>query len=134
MFPLTEQTHLGTMELSASGGCGFLIGSLLSLRPPSALLSRADSPELNPGCGSGCSAPPSPRREPLPRLECPLLPGPMQPRSVCSSFLIRDILADRRSCSDPGQPEIRAEPFRCGPDESLSCATRDGEKRGKIKS
>ncbi|KAM4577053.1 barH-like homeobox 1a [Odontesthes bonariensis] len=114
------------MELPASGGCGFLSDSLLWLRPPGALLSRADSPELSPG--SGCSAPPSPRREPVPRLECPLLPGPMQSRSVCSSFLIRDILADRRPCPDPGQPETRAEPFRCGPEEGS--ASRDGEKRG----
>ncbi|XP_062273049.1 barH-like 1 homeobox protein [Scomber scombrus] len=85
------------MDVSSSGCSRFLIDSLLSLRPPAALLSRAEAPELSPGC----SAPPSPRREPVPRLESALLPGPLQHRSA--SFLIRDILADCRPYSDPGQ-------------------------------
>ncbi|XP_069544167.1 barH-like homeobox 1a [Brachyistius frenatus] len=91
------------MEVSASGCSAFRIDSLLSLRPPGALLSRTEPPELSPGSSSGCSAPPSPRRGSVPRLESPLLPGPLQPRSVNSSFLIRDILADYRPSSHPGQ-------------------------------
>ncbi|CAK6981550.1 barH-like homeobox 1a, partial [Scomber scombrus] len=100
------------MDVSSSGCSRFLIDSLLSLRPPAALLSRAEAPELSPSSTtsttststssiSGCSAPPSPRREPVPRLESALLPGPLQHRSA--SFLIRDILADCRPYSDPGQ-------------------------------
>ncbi|XP_013878257.1 barH-like homeobox 1a [Austrofundulus limnaeus] len=46
---------------------------------------------------------------------------PPQPRSI--SFLIRDILADCRSGSDPGQPEPRAEPFRTGPDGEREAAS-----------
>ncbi|XP_037535913.1 barH-like homeobox 1a [Nematolebias whitei] len=87
------------MELAA-GGSGFLMDSLLSPRPPSGLLSPAEPTER-----SGGSEPP-PQQE----------PPPPQPRSICASFLIRDILADRRSGSDPGQPEPRAEPIRTGPD------------------
>ncbi len=130
------------MEVSASR---FRIDSLLSLRPPGALLSRADPPELSPGSSSGGSAPPSPQRAPVSRLESALLPGPLQqlqPRTVSSSFLIRDILADCRSYSDPGQvypdpgqPELEAEPFQSGPEEdfqgkSLSSPS-DCESRGK---
>ncbi|MEQ2201915.1 hypothetical protein XENOCAPTIV_020485 [Xenoophorus captivus] len=100
------------MELPASERFGFFIDSLLSLRPPGALLSRADSPELR----SGSSAPPSPLMEPVPRQECLALPGPVhRPRCLSSSFLIRDILGDYRSCSDLGHPEPRAEPFQSGP-------------------
>ncbi|XP_040010540.1 barH-like homeobox 1a [Xiphias gladius] len=118
------------MEVSASGGSRFCIDSLLSLRPPGALLSRADPPELSPGASSGCSAPPSPRREPVPRPGSVPLPGRLQSRSVSSSFLIRDILADCRPYSDPGQ----AEPFQSGPDrdcqdKSLSGCSSDSEYR-----
>ncbi|KAM7415499.1 hypothetical protein PAMA_017823 [Pampus argenteus] len=91
------------MEDSASCCSRFRIDSLLSLMPPAALLRRAEAPELSPGISSGCSAPSSPRRKPVPRLEPALLPGHLQPRSVSSSFLIRDILADCRPFSDPGQ-------------------------------
>ncbi|XP_049435739.1 barH-like homeobox 1a [Epinephelus fuscoguttatus] len=138
------------MEVSASR---FRIDSLLSLRPPGALLSRAEAPELSPGGSSGCSAPPSPRREPVPRLDSPPLPGhlqQLQPRTVSSSFLIRDILADCRPYSDPGlvypdpglvypdpgQPELEAEPFQSGPEEdfqdkSHSSSSSDSESRGQ---
>ncbi|XP_051807230.1 barH-like homeobox 1a [Acanthochromis polyacanthus] len=116
------------MEVSASG-C-FCIDSLLSLRPPAALLSRPRPPELSPA-GSGGSEPPSPRRDSAARLDAPL-----QPRSVSSSFLIRDILGDCRSCSDPGrvcsdmgQPELEVEPFRSGAEESQSSASSDNEPR-----
>ncbi|XP_022620466.1 barH-like 1 homeobox protein [Seriola dumerili] len=122
------------MEVSASGCSRFRIDSLLALRPPGALLSRTDPPELSPGSSSGCSAPPSPRREPVPRLESPLLAGQPQPRSVSSSFLIRDILADCRPFSDPGQAELEAEPFQSGQDgdyqdKSLSSSCSDSESR-----
>uniref|UniRef100_A0A3Q0RCB3 BarH-like homeobox 1a n=1 Tax=Amphilophus citrinellus TaxID=61819 RepID=A0A3Q0RCB3_AMPCI len=126
------------MEVSASGCFGFRIDSLLSLRPPGALLSRADPPELSPGSSSGCSAPPSPWRDPVPRLESPLLPGPLQHRSASSSFLIRDILADCPPCSHPGQvysepcqPELEAEPFQSGPDEDFQDKSLSSESRGK---
>ncbi|XP_068559161.1 barH-like homeobox 1a [Cebidichthys violaceus] len=126
-------------EVSASGGSGFRIDSLLSLRPPGALLSRAHPPELSPG---GCSAPPSPRREPVLRLQCALPPGHLQqPRTVGSSFLIRDILADCRHCSDPGlvysdpgQRELEAESFQSGPEENFqdkSVSGSDSETRGE---
>uniref|UniRef100_A0A3Q3ISG8 Homeobox domain-containing protein n=1 Tax=Monopterus albus TaxID=43700 RepID=A0A3Q3ISG8_MONAL len=98
------------MEVSVSRSG---IDSVLPLRPPGALLSRATHPELSPGGSNGCSAPPSPRRELVPRLEFPLLPGQLQqlqPRTVSSSFLIRDILADCRPYSDPGQAVLEAEP------------------------
>lgn len=134
------------MEVSASGCSGFRIDSLLSFRPPDALLSRADPPELSPGASSGCSAPPSPRRELVPRLESFLLPGhlqQLQPRTVSSSFLIRDILADCQPYTGPGQvysdlgqPELEAEPFQSGPDEdyqdkSHSSSSSDSESRGE---
>ncbi|XP_078105754.1 LOW QUALITY PROTEIN: barH-like homeobox 1a [Sander vitreus] len=131
------------MEVSASGCSRFRIDSLLSLRPAGALLSRADPPELSPGSSSGCSAPPSPRRKPVPRLESVLLPGHLQqfqPRTVSSSFLIRDILGDCRSYSDPdlvdsdqgqvysdpGQPELEAEPFQSGPEEDYQDKMQSG--------
>uniref|UniRef100_A0A8C9XR13 BarH-like homeobox 1a n=1 Tax=Sander lucioperca TaxID=283035 RepID=A0A8C9XR13_SANLU len=132
------------MEVSASGCSRFRIDSLLCLRPAGALLSRADPPELSPGSSSGCSAPPSPRRKPVPRLESVLLPGHLQqfqPRTVSSSFLIRDILGDCRPYSDPdlvdsdpGQPELEAEPFQSGPEEdyqdkSHSSFSSDSESR-----
>ncbi|XP_041855521.1 barH-like 1 homeobox protein [Melanotaenia boesemani] len=123
------ETHLADMELSASGGSGFLIDSLLSLRPPRALLCWGNSPEISPGSSSSCSAPPCPRRVPVPRLECLLPPGPMQPRAVSSSFLIRDILADCWPGCDPRQPELRAEPFRPGPDEKRQ--DKRSDSRGK---
>ncbi|XP_063344544.1 barH-like homeobox 1a [Pelmatolapia mariae] len=120
------------MEVSASGCSGFRIDSLLSL---GALLPRADPPEFSPGNSSGCSAPSSPWREPAPRLEPLLLPAPLQLRSACSSFLIRDILADSHPgqvYSEPGQPGPEAEPFRSGQDEdfqdkSLSSSSSDSE-------
>ncbi|XP_026176959.1 barH-like homeobox 1a [Mastacembelus armatus] len=117
------------MDVSVSR---FRIDSLLSPNPPGALFSRPVPPELSPGSSGGCSAPPSPRREPVPRLESRVLSGQqLQPRSASSSFLIRDILADCGSYSDPGQ----AEPFQSGPyedfqDKSLSSFSSD-ESRGQ---
>uniref|UniRef100_A0A3B5R025 BarH-like homeobox 1a n=1 Tax=Xiphophorus maculatus TaxID=8083 RepID=A0A3B5R025_XIPMA len=104
------------MDLPASGRSRFLIDSLLALRPPAALLSRPNPPEL-PG---GFPEPPSPQREPVPRRESPALPGPAhRHRCLGASFLIRDILADCRFCSDPGHPEPGAEPIRPGPAENI---------------
>lgn len=114
------------MEPPSSGGSGFLIDSLLSLRPPCAPPSRAQPPELSP-------APPSPWREPGSR-----------PRSFCSSFLIRDILEDCGSCSvpgrvypDPGHPELEDQAFRTGPDEDFQnrsvSRTPEEQSRGETK-
>ncbi|XP_076586696.1 barH-like homeobox 1a [Chaetodon auriga] len=123
------------MEVSATGCSKFRIDSLLSLRPPGALLSRPDPPELSPGSGSGCSAPPSPLRERVPRLQ------QLQPRAVTSSFFIRDILADCRPYSDtgqvypdPAQPELEAEQFQSGPEEDFqdkSSSSSDSESRAQ---
>ncbi|KAG7999652.1 BarH-like 1 homeobox protein [Nibea albiflora] len=125
------------MEVSASR---FRIDSLLSLRPPGALLSRVDPPDFSPDSSSGCSAPPSPQRERVPRLESALLPAhlqQLQPRTVSSSFLIRDILADCRpysdpgqGFSDPGQPELEPEPFQSGQEEDYQDKTPESRGRG----
>ncbi|XP_029915606.1 barH-like 1 homeobox protein [Myripristis murdjan] len=132
------------MEVSPSGCSRFRIDSLLCLRPPSALLSRGNSagesrspPELSPRSdqdSSGCSSPPSPRREPVPRVESPLHPGQLvQPRAVNSSFLIRDILADCRplvdceSYPDPGQN--KALDYM---DKTHSNSSSDSESRGEM--
>lgn len=133
MFPcLPEQTHLSLrteMEVSASR---FRIDCLLSVRPPGALLPRVDPPDFSPGGSSGCSAPPPEQRERVPRLESALLPAhlqQLQPRTASSSFLIRDILADCRSYSDPGQPELEPEPFQSGQEEDYQDKTP--ESRGR---
>ncbi|XP_047185247.1 barH-like 1 homeobox protein [Scophthalmus maximus] len=91
MFDLTSGlgaplTGPPEMEVSASR---FLIDSLLSLGP--------EPRELVP--------PPSPRRELVPRVESPPLPGHLQPRSAGSSFLIRDILAAPGPGPGPGPDE-----------------------------
>uniref|UniRef100_A0A3B3UJW3 Homeobox domain-containing protein n=1 Tax=Poecilia latipinna TaxID=48699 RepID=A0A3B3UJW3_9TELE len=102
------------MDLPASGRSRFLIDSLLALRPPAALFSRPNPPELR----GGFPEPPFPQREPDPRRENPALPGPAhRHRCLGATFLIRDILADCRFCSDPGHPEPGAEPIRPGPAE-----------------
>ncbi|XP_026858875.2 barH-like homeobox 1a [Electrophorus electricus] len=98
------------MEVSTNGS-GFGIESLLSHRPASPCISKGDgllgecrSPTLSPrsDLDSDCSSPPSPRRDSVEDavqrhsrtlgLESPLQIS--QPRTVTSSFLIRDILAD----------------------------------------
>ncbi|XP_061586264.1 barH-like homeobox 1a [Cololabis saira] len=96
------------MEPPSSRGSGFLIDSLLALRPPGALPSRAQPPGLGPADPPEPAEPPELRRgrgEPA-----------AGPRSLCSSFLIRDILEDCGSrpdpgrvwvCSDPGHPDLR---------------------------
>ncbi|KAI3372187.1 hypothetical protein L3Q82_007039 [Scortum barcoo] len=114
------------MELSASGGSTFRIDSLLRLRPPAALLPRPQPPELSPDSSGGGSEPPSPRREPAPRLESAALPAhlqQLQPR-VSSSFLIRDILADCRP--DPGRagPEEEYQDETCREHVEASAAAR----------
>ncbi|XP_051537303.1 barH-like 1 homeobox protein [Myxocyprinus asiaticus] len=121
------------MEASTNGS-SFGIDSLLSHRPGSPVLAKGDSLvgecrsplEFSPRSDleSRCSSPPSPRREcgedaaqrsghPL-GLASQLQHGPIsvgsQPRTVTSSFLIRDILADCKplaACapySSNGQP------------------------------
>ncbi|KAJ8413872.1 hypothetical protein AAFF_G00064700 [Aldrovandia affinis] len=105
------------METSTNGS-SFGIDSLLSHRPGSPIISKGDSlvgecrspPEFSPRSDleSGCSSPPSPRRECGEELvqrqghalglESHLQHGQIsagsQSRTVTSSFLIRDILAD----------------------------------------
>ncbi|KAM8761399.1 barH-like homeobox 1a [Acanthopagrus schlegelii] len=130
------------MELSVPGSSRFRIDTLLSLRPPGALLSRADPPELSPASSSGCSAPPSPHRELVPRPESALLPAhlqQLQPRSVSSSFLIRDILADCRPYSDPGQvypdpgqPELEPAPLQSGPDEDYQDKSSSSDSESRV--
>ncbi|XP_036383775.1 barH-like homeobox 1a [Megalops cyprinoides] len=118
------------MEASANGS-SFGIDSLLSHRPGSPVISKGDSLvgecrsplEFSPGSDveSGCSSPPSPRREcgeeAVQRLESHPQHGQgagSQPRTVTSSFLIRDILADCKplaACapySSNGQPTQEA--------------------------
>ncbi|XP_076003621.1 barH-like homeobox 1a [Genypterus blacodes] len=118
------------MEFPPSVCLGFHIDSLLSLGPAAALLPRSDSagesrssPELSPR-----SDPAPPRRELVPRLESPLLPGQLQPRALSSSFLIRDILAGRRSPSQPGAsgPEEEEEEDE---EEGHRCSSSDREFR-----
>ncbi|XP_066568747.1 barH-like homeobox 1a [Amia ocellicauda] len=123
---------------ASTNGSSFGIDSLLSHRPGSPIVSKGDSLmgecrsplELSPrsDLGSGCSSPPSPRREcaeeAVQRQGHPLgleshpqhgqMSGASQPRTVTSSFLIRDILADCKplaACapySSNGQPAQEA--------------------------
>ncbi|KPP67274.1 hypothetical protein Z043_114155 [Scleropages formosus] len=148
------------MEGSTTGS-SFGIDSLLSHRPGSPIHPRGDSVggdcgsplELSPGSdaeSSGCSSPPSPRRDcveeaaqragrPL-GLEAHVQHG--QPRTVTSSFLIRDILADCKplaACapySSNGQPTQEAERLASKiPDEFMekmhSNSSSDSEYKGK---
>ncbi|XP_042579987.1 barH-like 1 homeobox protein [Cyprinus carpio] len=94
--------------MEVSNGSSFGIESILSHRPTSPCMSKGEcrSPaELSPrsDLDSGCSSPPSPRRTSVEDavqrharalgLDSPLQIS-QQPRTVTSSFLIRDILAD----------------------------------------
>lgn len=153
------------------GSNGFGIDSILSHRAGSPAAPQGDplmgecrSPlELSPGSevSSGCPSPHSPGKECLeaaaPRqgvalgLESHLQPGqgsaPSQSRTVTSSFLIRDILADCKplaACapysSTNGQsgpepagriPAKPGEDFREKMDKSSSNASSDSEYKGK---
>ncbi|KAJ8390021.1 hypothetical protein AAFF_G00111820 [Aldrovandia affinis] len=121
---------------ASSNGSSFGIDTLLSHRPGSPVISKGDglmgecrSPiEFSPRSDmeSVCSSPPSPRRErveeAVPRqghalvshLQNGQISAGSQPRSVTSSFLIRDILADCKplaACapySNNGQPTQEA--------------------------
>lgn len=124
------------MEASANGS-SFGIDSLLSHRPGSpvskgdSLVGECRSPlEFSPRSDveSGCSSPPSPRRECVdevaqrqghgvglpPHLQHAQISAGSQQRTVTSSFLIRDILADCKplaACapySSNGQPTQEA--------------------------
>ncbi|KAL6115028.1 barhl1 [Pungitius sinensis] len=121
------------MDVPASGCSGFLIDALLS--PPAELRTAP-----------GRSAPPSPQKEPDLRLHCarPLgHPQQLQPRThfFNSSFLIRDILADRRSPPspgpvrrDPGQFKLEPGSFHFGPEEDFqdkSVSGSDSETRAE---
>ena len=160
-------------SLAMEGSNGFGIDSILSHRAGSPALPKGDpllgdcrSPlELSPRSesSSDCSSPASPGRDCLetgaprpggasgPGLDSHLQPGqlsaPAQSRTVTSSFLIRDILADCKplaACapySSSGQPaapdpggRLAAKPgedFRDKLDKSGSNASSDSEYKGK---
>ncbi|XP_028919375.1 barH-like 1 homeobox protein [Ornithorhynchus anatinus] len=153
------------------GANGFGIDSILSHRAGSPPLPKGDLPagdcrsplELNPGSeGSGssdCPSPASPRRDCVeagaqragPALDSHLQPGqlsaPSQSRTVTSSFLIRDILADCKplaACapySSNGQPAAQepgarlvpkpGDDFRDKLDKAGSNASSDSEYKVK---
>jgi BarH-like protein len=155
------------------GSNGFGIDSILSHRAGSPALPKGDpllgdcrSPlELSPRSesSSDCSSPASPGRDCLetstsrpgaasgPGLDSHLQPGqlsaPAQSRTVTSSFLIRDILADCKplaacapysSSGQPAAPEPggrlaakAGEDFRDKLDKSVSSASSDSEYKGK---
>nr|XP_060466436.1 barH-like 1 homeobox protein [Panthera onca] len=155
------------------GSNGFGIDSILSHRAASPALPKGDpllgdcrSPlELSPRSesSSDCSSPASPGRDCLetgtprpggasgPGLDSHLQPGqlsaPAQSRTVTSSFLIRDILADCKplaacapysSSGQPAAPEPggrlvakAGEDFRDKLDKSGSNASSDSEYKGK---
>ncbi|XP_053328394.1 barH-like 1 homeobox protein [Spea bombifrons] len=155
------------------GSKGFGIETILSHQGGSPGLVQGDplmgdsrSPlELSPRSevSSGCSSPPSPPRECLEsvssRQGVPLaidsnlqqgvhLSAPSQSRTVTSSFLIRDILADCKplaTCapySSNGQPTQdlghclstkNGEDFRDKLDKSSSSTSSDSEFKGKVK-
>lgn len=147
-----EQMHIWnpsalTMEVSTNGS-SFGIESILSHRPASPCISKGEcrSPaELSPrsDLDSDCSSPPSPRRNSVEEavqrharalgLDSPLQIS-QQPRTVTSSFLIRDILADCKplaACapySSTGQSAQDAEDFM---DKLHSNSSSDSEFRGE---
>jgi len=116
--------------MEVSNGSSFGIESILSHRPSSPCMSKGDcggSPaELSPrsDLDSGCSSPPSPRRTSVEAavqrharalgLDSPLQIS-QQPRTVTSSFLIRDILADCKPLA------------ACAPYSSTGQLTQDAE-------
>lgn len=160
-------------SLAMEGSNGFGIDSILSHRAGSPALPKGDpllgdcrSPlELSPRSesSSDCSSPASPGRDCLetgasrpggasgPGLDSHLQPGqlsaPAQSRTVTSSFLIRDILADCKplaacapysSSGQPAAPEPggrlvakAAEDFRDKLDKSGSNVSSDSEYKGK---
>lgn len=150
------------------GSTGFGIDSILSHRAGSPAVPKGDplvgdgrSPlELSPRSegSSGCPSPRSPGREcleaagPRPGLDAHLQPGqvsaPSQSRTVTSSFLIRDILADCKplaacapysSTNGPhgGQepagriPTKPGEDFREKMEKNTSSSSSDSEYKGK---
>uniref|UniRef100_A0A3P9L7T7 BarH-like homeobox 1a n=1 Tax=Oryzias latipes TaxID=8090 RepID=A0A3P9L7T7_ORYLA len=92
------------MQLSASSSSGLLAGSFLPSPPPGAAPSRPKPQEFLPG---GCSEPSSPPQESAFLLQ--------QRRSISSSFLIQDILAE--TFSDTVRPGPRVQPCDCRSDE-----------------
>lgn len=160
-------------SLAMEGSNGFGIDSILSHRAGSPALPKGDpllgdcrSPlELSPRSesSSDCSSPASPGKDcletgtprpggaPGPGLDSHLQPGqlsaPAQSRTVTSSFLIRDILADCKplaacapysSSGQPAAPEPggrlvakAGEDFRDKLDKSGSNASSDSEYKGK---
>lgn len=125
------------MEVSTNGS-SFGIDSLLSRRPASlsrgvSLTGDCRSPSPRSDLDSDCSSPPSPRRES--GLESPLAMS--QSRTVTSSFLIRDILADCRPLATCAPYSTSNENLREPEDYKLhssSSSSPDTEYRGKEQS
>jgi len=144
------------------GSTGFGIDSILSHRAGSPAVPKGDplvgdgrSPlELSPRSegSSGCPSPRSPEAAVRPGLDAHLQPGqlsaPSQSRTVTSSFLIRDILADCKplaacapysSTNGPhgGQeaagriPTKPGEDFREKMEKTTSSSSSDSEYKGK---
>lgn len=165
--PCERRHFAGAME----GSTGFGIDSILSHRAGSPAVPKGDplvgdgrSPlELSPRSegSSGCPSPRSPGREcleaagPRPGLDAHHQPGqvsaPSQSRTVTSSFLIRDILADCKplaacapysSTNGPhgGQepagriPTKPGEDFREKMEKNTSSSSSDSEYKGKSRS
>lgn len=110
------------MEVSVCSS--FFIDSLLSL-------SRPEAPESRPPSGS---LPPASRLQPT------LLPAHLRSRTAASSFFIRDILEDGRSCAlrgPAGRPEPQSERLQSGLGRDLQnkspSSESGGEKVRKIK-
>lgn len=122
----TDQTHLSPEVMEVSVCSRFFIDSLLCLNRPEAPEFRASSSSL-------------PRhRAPVSRLECTRLPTHLRSRAAASSFFIRDILADRRTCSlmgQAGQPDPQTERLQSGKDHQNKSPSSEseGEKPTKIK-
>ncbi|NWH77474.1 BARH1 protein, partial [Piaya cayana] len=142
------------------GSTGFGIDSILSHRAGSPAGPKGDPLELSPRSegSSGCPSPRSPGREcleaagPRPSLEAHHLPpvsAPSQSRTVTSSFLIRDILADCKplaacapysSTNGPhgGQeaagrvPTKPGEDFREKMEKNTSGSSSDSEYKGSV--
>ncbi len=136
--------------MEVSNGSSFGIESILSHRPSSPCVSKGEcrSPaELSPrsDLDSGCSSPPSPRRTSVEdavqrhaRARALGLDSPLQisqqPRTVTSSFLIRDILADCKplaACAPYSSTGQSAQDNADCMDRLHSNSSSDSEYRGE---
>lgn len=118
----TAQTHLSPEVMEVSVCSRFFIDSLLCL-------SRPEAPEL------GVSGSTLPRhRAPVSRLESTRLPAHLRSRAAASSFFIRDILAERRTCSllgQAGQPDPQPDRLQSGLGKDHQNKSPSSESEGK---